>query len=341
MKKNSWGWLMPHEYVHSWNGKFRRPADMVTATFQEPQRTKYLWVYEGLTQYLGMVLTARSGLWTDEQFRDNLAQVGDWAKNQRGRTWRPLQDTTVAAQLLYSARSDWAAWRRGVDFYDEGLLIWLEVDTLIRDQTKGAKSLDDFCRRFFGGKEGDYQVKPYHFDELVADLNAVSPHDWKDLLHRRLTSTKGEPPLEGIRRGGWKLVYTEKTNEMIKENDSENKTIDLTSSLGLMLKEEGNVTDVVPGKPAYKAGIGPGMKILAINGRRWTDKGFHSALVASKKNGKIDVIVENGENIQMLTMPYQDGERFPHLEQEKGAPDWLGDILKPLGPVEKGEKEEE
>ena len=330
MKKSVGASLLPHEYVHSWNGKYRRPADMVTATYQEPQRTKLLWVYEGLTQYLGVVLTARCGLWKAEQFRDNLAQIGDWASNQRGRAWRPLEDTTVAAQLLYNSRGDWASWRRGTDFYDEGILLWLEIDTVIRARSKGAKSLDDFCRRFFASKGGTVQVKPFTFDEMIADLNAVTPHDWAELLNQRLRATSPEAPLEGIRGGGWKLTYGEKANDLMKENDGENKTIDVTASLGMLLNESGGVTDVIPTKPAHRAGIGPGMRIIAVNGRRWSDKLLRNALTASKSTGKIEFIVENGEFFQTIALAYRDGERYPRLVRETGTTDYIEAIVRPL-----------
>ncbi len=270
MRKNWWAMLLPHEYVHSWNGKYRRPADMVTDTFQQAQRTRLLWVYEGLTQYLGVVLTARCGLWTPEQFRDYVAWAAEWAGNQRGRAWRPLDDTAAAAQLLFYARGDWASWRRGVDFYDEGLLLWLDIDTLIREKTQGKKSLDDFCRRFHGGESGPPQVKTFTLEDVVADLNAVVAHDWKGLLQKRVASPAKEPPLDGITRGGWKLTYGEKQTDLHEANDGEAKLIDLAASVGLVLKEDGTVADVVPGKSAHKAGVGPGMKLIAVNSRRYT-----------------------------------------------------------------------
>ncbi|MCI0638254.1 MAG: hypothetical protein L0Y72_21130 [Gemmataceae bacterium] len=332
MKKNTWASLLPHEYVHSWNGKYRRPKDMVTDDFQKPQRTRMLWVYEGLTQYLGVVLTARCGLWTPEQFNDNLALVAEWAKNQRGRSWRPLEDTAVAAQLLYYARGDWAAWRRSVDFYDEGVLLWLEVDVLIRETTHGKKSLDDFCRRFFGGPDGKIQLKPFTFDELVADLDATAPHNWKDLLTKRLTATTEEPPLEGLRRAGWKLGYGAKQSELHKETEGDAKSIDATATIGLALREDGTINDVVPGTKAHKAGVGPGMKIIAVNARRWSDKVFRAALAATATSGRIELLVENGDLFQSVTLEYKGGERFPRLERIEGQPDLLEAIVRPLVP---------
>jgi predicted metalloprotease with PDZ domain len=332
-RKTFWGQLLPHEYVHSWNGKYRRPKDMVTDDFQGAQRTKMLWVYEGLTQYLGVVLTARSGLWTSGQFRDNLAYIANWAQNQRGRTWRSLEDTAVAAQLLYSSRSDWAAWRRGVDFYDEGVLLWLEVDTIIREKSKGKRSLDDFCRRFHGGKSGPAQLKPFTFAELVADLNAVEPHDWKGLLKKRLTATSAQAPLEGIKRGGWKLAYGETPSDFVTASEGIGKTIDLTASVGMVLKTDGTVQDIIPGRAAFRAGVGPGMKLVAVNGKRWTAEGLRAALGATKKKGtKLELLLENGDFFKMYTIDYQDGLRYPKLERTTGE-DLLSAIVQPLTPI--------
>jgi predicted metalloprotease with PDZ domain len=329
IKKGLKATLLPHEFVHSWNGKYRRPADMITPTFQEPQRTKLLWVYEGLTQYLGTVLAARSGLWTPEQFRDNLAAVALWAQNQKGREWRPLEDTTVAAQLLYYARSDWGAYRRAVDFYDEGILLWLEVDTLIREKSKGQRSLDDFCQRFHGGSHGPATVKGFTLDELVADLDAVVPHDWKTHWTTRLTSTDKNAPLTGIESGGWKLAFASSPSALQSVREEDDKAIDLTASLGLSLSQEGKVTDVIPGLPAHKAGVGPGMKIIAVNSRRFSEKGLRAAVTASKTvTDPLELLVENGEYFRSLSVDYHGGDRYAVLERAAGGEDMLGAICR-------------
>jgi predicted metalloprotease with PDZ domain len=324
-------WLLPHEYVHSWNGKYRRPDGLMTADFQQPMKTRLLWVYEGLTEYLGFVLAARSGLMTPELSRENWAVIADWAKNQRGRAWRPLEDTATAAPYLYYARAEWASRRRGVDFYDEGALLWLDVDTLIREKTGGKKSLDDFCRAFFGGKDGPPEVKPYTFDDLVRALNDVAAHDWKGFLERRLTTTRSEPPLDGLERGGWKVVYRDKPGELLKTRDSDDKTFTLTSSLGLLLKEDGQIIDVVPDSPADKAGLGPGMKVLGVNQRRMTADRLREAVAATHKGrAKLTLLLENQEHFRTVTLDYAGGQRYPHLERFKGKSDVLGDILRPL-----------
>jgi predicted metalloprotease with PDZ domain len=330
LKKGLWATLLPHEYVHSWNGKFRRPKEMITDDFQKAQRTRLLWVYEGLTQYLGVVLTARSGLWTEEQFRDNLAQIAEWSQNQRGRTWRPLEDTATAAQLLYGARSDWASWRRSVDFYDEGILLWLDVDTLIRQKSGGKRSLDDFCRRFFGGEGGAPSLKPYTLDELAADLNAVVPHDWKALLLKRVTATSGAAPLDGIERGGWRLDYAAKRSDLQQAREGDDKVIDLTASVGLLLKEDATVSDVIPGKAAHRAGVGPGMKLIAVNGRRYSAQGLRTALAGTKSGAKLELLLESGEFFRTLAVEYRDGERYARLQRSAGTPDLIAAIARPL-----------
>ncbi len=323
--------LLPHEYVHSWNGKYRRPAGLVTPTYQEAEHTRLLWVYEGLTEYLGTILTARSGLWTPEEARDYLAVTADEMQNQKGRAWRPLEDTTLMAAMRAYDVSGWNAWRRGVDYYDEGTLIWLEVDTKVRQLTGGKRSLDDFCRRFHGGHGGAPSVKPYTFEDIVTDLNALAPYDWKALLTRRLTQTSDHAPLDGLRQGGWRLSYAEKPTPYEKAAQTLRKQIDLSSSLGLRLSQDGNIVDVIPGKPAYQAGLGPGMKVVAVNTRRFNPEVLREALVASKKPGqKPELLVENGDIFRSYALDYHDGPRHPRLERMPGQSDVLNAILTPL-----------
>jgi predicted metalloprotease with PDZ domain len=322
-------WLLPHEYVHSWNGKYRRPAGLATSDFQQPMKTRLLWVYEGLTEYLGFVLAGRSGLYTPDLSRENLAVVADWARNQVGRTWRPLEDTTAAAPDLYASRSDWSHRRRGVDFYDEGALLWLDADTLIREKTDGKKSLDDFCRAFHGGQDGPPDVKPYTFDDVVQTLNHVVEHDWKGFLEQRLTAKSPEPPLDGLKRAGWKLVYRDKPGELLKARDGEAKTVDLTTALGLLLKDDGTVIDVVSGKAADRAGVGPSMKLVAVNGRRWSAERLRHAVAGTQRGEKLSLLLENGDYFQTVTLDYADGEQYPHLERDPSKRDLLEDIFRP------------
>jgi predicted metalloprotease with PDZ domain len=330
--------LLPHEYVHSWNGKFRRPAGLVTPTYQEDNNTRLLWVYEGLTDYLGMVLAARSGLYTPEEARDYLALTAEHLANQKGREWRPLEDTTLVAPMRGYEATGWTAWRRSVDYYDEGILVWLEVDTKIRQLTNGKKSVDDFCREFHGGPGGKVEVKPYEFDDVVAGLNAIAPYDWKTLLNKRLTETANHAPLNGIEQGGWRLTLSEKASGFEKATGGgRRRGLDLSASLGLVLNAEGNVMDVVLDTPAYKAGVGPGMKLVGVNSRKFSPKVLDEALAATKKPGNpVVILIEDGDFLRTYTLNYQGGARHPHLERIKGQPDYLDQIFAPLtGPVEK------
>ncbi len=322
--------LLPHEFVHSWNGKYRRPAGLVTRNYQQPMIGDLLWVYEGLTEYLGNVLTARSGLWIPEQYRETLAATAAELDHRAGRTWRPLEDTAVSVQTLRMLGSAWQSWRRSLDYYPEGELIWLEVDNTIRQQSGGQRSLDDFCRRFYGGASGAPKVVPYSFDDVVRTLNEVAPYDWATLLKQRAKMTSTHAPLGGIEGGGWRLVYNDKPNSFVAGIEKLSKSTMLSYTLGLIVAKEGDLVDVVPGSPAYQAGIGPGMKLVAVDGRRWTPEVLHDALRRAQKDHQpIALIVETAEFFKTYSVPYFRGERNPHLERVESQPDRLGDILKP------------
>ncbi len=331
-----YGALLPHEFVHSWNGKYRRPAGLATADYEQPMRGDLLWVYEGLTEYLGNVLAARSGLWTTEQYRENLARVAAYLDRRPGRTWRSLQDTAVAAQLLYEARPEWASWRRSVDFYDESELIWLEADNIIRRETKGRRSLDDFCRRFHGGQSGPPAVVPYTFDNVAATLNDVAAYDWRSFFKTRLESRGPGAPLGGLGESGWRLVYTEIPNERTRAHDETSRQTDLQFSLGFIVKHDetdkdhGAFLDVIPGSPAAVAGIAPGMKLIAVNGRQWSPDVLREALRGAKGNPQpIKLLVENAEFFKTYPVDYHEGERYPHLQREAGRADLLEQIIHP------------
>jgi predicted metalloprotease with PDZ domain len=323
--------LLAHEFVHSWNAKYRRPAGLTTPDPHQPMHGDLLWVYEGLTSYLGRVLAARSGLWTQQDYRDKLALTV--AEMQRpGRTWRSLVDTAVAAQILYEASDAWIAWRRKVDFYGEGELIWLEADVTIRKITVGKKSLDDFCRLFYGGSNTGPRVRTYTFEDLIAALNQVAPNDWRNFFETRIYSVAPQTPLGGIEQGGWKISYTaERTRFQIdREEEQEVKSIDVSSSIGLWIKEDGNIIDVLPGSPSAKAGIGPGMKLVAVNGRRYAPKNLRTAIAATKAGKHLELLVENTEYFETHQLDYQDGERYPQLERDPSKPDVLQQIIAPL-----------
>ena len=322
--------VLAHEYVHSWNGKYRRPAGLVTPDFQEPMQGELLWIYEGLTQYLGYLLAVRSGLWTDQYYKERLALVSAYLDNLPGREWRPLVDTTVAAQLLYPAPNAWAAYRRGTDFYDEGWLIWLDVDTLIRSMTGGQKSLDNFCQTFHGGASGSPAVRPYTLDDVVTALNDVAPYDWKTFLTTRVGRTGPRAPLDGVTRGGWRLVYNDTRNEhALFLEKGELKRTDAGYSIGVRVHDDGTVIDAVPGTPGFAAGLVPGIKIIAVGGKKWSPDVLRAALLASEKGRTaVALRVENQTATADLTVDYHDGLREPHLERSSGA-DILKDIMAP------------
>jgi predicted metalloprotease with PDZ domain len=326
--------LLPHEYVHSWNAKFRRPAGLATPDYQTPMVDDLLWVYEGLTSYLGAVLTSRSGLLSEETSRDDLALIAAGLDNRPGRTWRPLADTTRAAQILYGARPEWSSWRRGVDFYDEGVMIWLEADTVIRQTTGGAKSLDDFCKAFYGPPSGTPDLKPYTFDDLVAALNAVAPYDWRGFFTSRVDAITPHAPLGGITAGGWKLVYTPTIGAYQKAIEESRHMTDERFSIGIQVHhqrggdDDGLILDAIPGFPAAEAGIGPGMKLVAVDGRRWSPELLRAAITAAQTQKEpIELLVENSEYFHTYRLDYHGGERFPHLERDASKPDLLSDIL--------------
>ena len=325
--------LLPHEFVHSWNGKYRRPAGLIIPDFSEPMKTDLLWVYEGLTTYLGNVLSARCGLRSPELFREDLALSAAALDYRAGRTWRPLLDTAIAAQLLYGSSEAWRNWRRGTDFYPEGDLIWLEADVIIRQQTKGRRSLDNFCRRFHGGESGPPAVKPYTYEDIVAALNDTAPYDWKSFLDSRLTETRPHPPLGGIEAGGWRLVYSEAVPDLLKAAEEVRKEVDVSFSIGLRMKEDGSIIDVVPGLASARAGLAPGMTLVAVNGRTFSGKSLRDTLKASKNASEpLELLVKNGEFYKSYRLDYHGGERYPHLERDTGRPDLLSEIIKPLVP---------
>lgn len=322
--------LLPHEFVHSWNGKYRRPAGLATPNYQEPMRGDLLWIYEGLTEYLGDVLTARSGLWTPEQYREALAETAAMLDHRAGRSWRPLEDTARSVQLLRLLGPPWQSWRRGLDYYPEPELIWLEVDTTIRKQTHGQKSLDDFCRGFYGPPSSPPKVVPYTFDDVVRGLNEVAPYDWAKLLNERVNKIQPRAPMAGIEGGGWRLVYNDKPNLYVHAAEQHRKFQNQFYSLGFEARGDGELVDVIPGSPAYAAGIGPGMKIIAINGRLWSKDVLKEAVRASKENQKpLELLLANAEFVKSYSVDYHGGLQSPHLERTQGD-DLLDEILKPL-----------
>lgn len=337
--------LLPHEFTHSWNGKYRRPAGLYQPDFATPQQGALLWVYEGMTQYLGEVLAARSGLYTPQQFRDQVADTAASLDYTPGREWRSTEDTAVAASILRGATA-WYNWRRGQDYYPEGELLWLDTDTLIRKMTDNKKSLDDFEKIFLGkGGNTGPMIVPYTFDELVEDLNAVVPYDWATFLHDRIDKINPRADVAGIDQGGYKLVYTDKPNAsermMAAAGPSRRGGVNCWYSIGLRLGADGTIFDVRWNGPADKAQLAPGYKILAVDGRMFSPDALREAIRSAKGNSDpIRLIVQADTFVYTRQIDYHDGERFPALERVDGSADYLDDIAKPLTKHEAAPAEE-
>jgi predicted metalloprotease with PDZ domain len=320
--------LLTHEFTHSWNGQYRRPVGLATPDFQQPMKGDLLWVYEGLTTYLGTVLAARSGLWTEEQAREHLAEVASNLDHRAGRTWRSLENTSRAAQILYFAPPEWLSYRRTTDFYPESILIWLEADVTIRQLSQGHRSLDDFCAAFLGGPETTPTIKPYTFDDLVAAMNQVAAYDWRTFFRKRLDSTSATAPLGGISEGGWQLTYTDEPNPLMMAAESAFGSGDYTSSIGLIVKGDGTVRDAIPGLPAYESGISPYTRIIGVNGHQFSIAELNSAIASSAGAKTIVLLVANAGLLENHEIPYNGGLRYPHLIRNQGA-DYLDQILRP------------
>src|SRR5581483_1751409 len=323
--------LLPHEYVHSWNGKYRRPADLTTSNYDQPMQTDLLWMYEGLTSYLGEILTARSGLWSPQQFMDSIASIAAELDHRPGRTWRNLQDTADGAQILYGSPRHWESWRRSVDFYDEDVLNWLWVDVIIRQQTQGRRSIDDFCKAFHGAPSGPPMVKTYTFDDIVNTLNQIAPYDWRSFWLERLKTHAAHAPLGGIEASGWRVVYDDQPSELLKDREEESKGMNVEYSIGLELHEKGEIVDVIHDSPAARAGIGPGMILVAINGKKFKREVLRDALRESKNSKQpIELLVENTDYYKTYSIDYHGGTQYPHLVRDTSKPDLLNEIIKPV-----------
>lgn len=322
--------VLPHEMVHSWNGKYRRPDGMVRENYQQDKVTDLLWVYEGLTHYLTVVLSARSGLWEQQWSREVVASYAQWLTDRKGRAWRPLEDTAVSAQLLFEARGDWAAWRRGVDFYIEGVFIWLEVDAIIREGSGGRKSLDDFCRAFFGGENTGAIVVPYTLDQLVDGLNDIHSYDWRSHLLNRVRSRTQHAPLEGLELCGWRLAHKAERSGYQQAREGRSGGVNLTASVGIEVSGKGVISDVIPGTAADSAGLAPGMTIRAVNSRTFSAGLLRTAVELTRDSGKpVELVVENDGFYDTVELEYYGGARYPALERLEGG-DLLGKILAPL-----------
>ena len=331
------GSLLPHEYTHSWNGKFLRPAELWQPDFERPQHSRMLWVYEGLTVYLGDILTVRSGLWSPDIWRQAVAYRAADMANRTGRAWRPLIDTTVAAQLLYGSPSAWANWRRQTDFYREGQLLWLAVDTKIRTLSQDRYSIDDFARHFFSVDDGSFVTHTYTFDDIVGALNAVQPYDWASFLHNWLDGVGQQVPLlSGIEASGWHLAYTDKPSryqnalENVGEGELSSTGVNAMSSVGLFLDRDGKIEDVLWNGPAFKAGLAPGMKLLSIDGRRYSTRVLRDEIAKARQSKKpLDMRAQGDGVTELHTVNYDGGLKYPHLIRAQDGTDYLDQIFAP------------
>ena len=306
--------LLPHEFTHSWNGKHRRGADLVTPDFRTPMRNSMLWVYEGQTQFWGYVLQARSGLVSVAETIDQIAGIAATLDNRPARGWRSLDDTTNDPIITPRAPKGWLSFQRSEDYYAEGMLVWLEVDGIIRRESKGLKSVDDFARRFFGTGDGDWGVKPYDFNDLVADLKAVQPYDWAGLLQQRLTEKAGGAPLKGLEYLGWRLVYQDKPSSAF--TDANRRQVNLMFSGGLVLGTAGKVDQVLWGSAAFEAGLAVGDTIIAVNDLPYSDDGLRAAVTAAKGGtAPIRLLVKTDDRVRAVDWAWTGGLRYPRLER--------------------------
>ena len=329
--------LLAHEFTHSWNGKYRRPAQLYQPDFATPHQGQLLWVYEGLTQYMGNVLAARSGLKSQAQYRDLLALSAATLDNESGRNWRSTEDTAIASSIDRHPLT-WANWVRGQAYYQEGELLWLDADTLIREKTAGKKSLTDFLHIFLG-KGGDTGplIVTYDRKELIADLNQVLPYDWATFLHERVDLPNPHTDLAGIRRGGYELVYSDKPSDseatMVKAKSRRAAAINVWYSLGFRVNAEGTIADVRYDGPADHAQLAPGSKIIGVNGQVFSGDALRSAIQDSKGNTRpIHLIVQSESTISTADIDYHAGERYPVLKRVEGTPALLDEITAPLLP---------
>ena len=323
--------LLPHEYTHSWNGKFRRPADLWTPNYNVPMQNSLLWVYEGQTEYWGFILAARSGILTRAEVMDYFAMTAASFNQMAGRTWRNLQDTTNQPILNYNQVGSWGNWQRAVDYYDEGSLIWLDVDTKIRELSNGKRSLNDFARQFVSVQDGQHTPLTYQFSDVVATLNAVQKYDWATYLRSVLDSHGPQAPLAGLTRSGWKLVFTDQQSDYERLTFEANELNDFSYSLGFTLDKDAHLVNVAWDSPAFNAQLSNGMTLLAVNGRSYKADSLKTAVTAAKTGAEpIELLFKKNERYLTVRINYHEGLKYPHLVRIEGSKDLLGDILQAL-----------
>lgn len=321
--------LLAHEYNHSWNGKYRRPAEMWTPTFNSPTRNSLLWVYEGQTQYYGNVLAARSGFVTKSQALDLIANNAAVYDTRTGRDWRPLADTTLDPVIAARRSLPWGNWQRSEDYYSEGQLIWMDVDTLIREKSGNKRSLDDFAKAFFGVNDGDWGTLTYTRAELVATLNKVEPYDWESFFRKRVDDVAENAPLDGLERGGYRLVYGDTPNAVWRDQENRTRAANLLYSIGLSADQNGKITLIQWDGPAWKAGLNTSLTITGVNGQAYSSDRLRAAVAATKNGTPVDLLIRFGEAFKTIRIDYRGGHRYPRLERIAGKPAYLDDILAP------------
>ncbi len=330
-KLKSWvGYLLPHEYVHSWCGKYRRPAGMVRSDFHTAKDTRLLWVYEGLTQYLGHVLTVRSGIWDLAHYRQVLAtNLGSFMR-QEGRQWRSLEDTAADSYHLRGGSPSWSKLRRGQDYYNEGLLFWLEVDATLRELSDGKQSLDDFVAAFLGKSGDDPEMLGFDEEEVLATLNNLQPHDWRGMIDRSIKGAQEALPLEVVGRLGYRIEFQSEASKYDADREKNGNYASAFHSLGLTVTSDGSVSGaLVPGMPADEAGLAPGMKVVGVNGKKFTLDRFRDAIKDSTTRRNVELLTLDGDLFKTFTLPYAEGARYLHLVRHEESPDRLAEILKP------------
>jgi predicted metalloprotease with PDZ domain len=319
--------ILAHEYIHSWNGKFTRGHDSCTETFDQPIRSSLLWVYEGLTQYWGQVLSARSGWWNAQTLREALALTAARCANMAGRRWRPLEDTTRDPIIAARKTLPWESWQRNQDYYTDGQLIWLEVDALLRELTGEEKSLDDFARNFFGVPNKGHRTLPYDFEDLVTELAAIAAHDWKGFFTSRLKTLDPAAPLNGLAKSGYELVYRDEPSDFHRAADELEDMLDLTFSIGLSVKKTGKIKEVIWDSPAFHAGATAGVEIIAVNGRAFSLAELQEAVREAGEKGVVRLSVKKLQHLEEVEILYAGGHRYPHLVRREGTVGRLDDIL--------------
>jgi len=322
--------LLPHELAHAWNGKYRRPRGLTTTNYQQPYDTRLLWVYEGFTSYLGEILAARAGLRSLADARDLLAITAAGMDASSGRSWRSVADTATSSQTIGTSVRAWRSSRRGLDYYPEMYLVWLQADALIRKLSHDTRSLDDFCKAFYGVNNGRAEVAPYDRGDIVAALNKIAPYDWEAYFQAKVESlvhTASQEPLFAL---GWKLSFTPEPSKAFRAIESASKETNLMFSLGMAVTEEGTIADILPGAPAGRAGLAPHMQIVAVNGRKFSSARLRAAVEESNQRGFVEVIVENEEFFSTKKIDWQKGHRYPSLSPIEGQPDRLSAVLKAL-----------